>query len=71
MVRLFARFARWDSAARIEPDFAGHPRISAMSWLLPIIIVLLVSMLMAAIHFLFVRWLAAKQPPAEAEQRHQ
>ena len=38
-----------------------------MSWLLPVAIVLLASLLLAAVHFFFTRYLARLSEPARAE----
>ena len=35
-----------------------------MNWLLPIALVLVVALLVAAIHFVFMRWLARQNVPA-------
>ena len=35
-----------------------------MRWLLPVVLVVVVSLLMAAAHFLFVRWWARAADPA-------
>jgi hypothetical protein len=38
-----------------------------MNWLLPITIVLLASLALAAVHFLFTRWLARQSEPARTD----
>jgi hypothetical protein len=38
-----------------------------MSWLLPVMLVAVVSLLMAAAHFLFVRWWARAADPARGD----
>jgi hypothetical protein len=38
-----------------------------MNWLLPITIVLLASLALAAVHFLFTRWLARQSEPKRAD----
>jgi len=38
-----------------------------MNWLMPVAIVLLASLALAAVHFLFTRWLARQSEPARAE----
>lgn len=35
-----------------------------MTWLLPLMLVLLVALLLAAAHFLFMRWMARRFEPA-------
>jgi hypothetical protein len=38
-----------------------------MNWLLPITIVLLASVALAAVHFLFTRWLAQQSEPVRTD----
>jgi len=40
-----------------------------MHWLLPVTIVLLASFALAAVHFLFTRWLARQSEPARTDGR--
>jgi len=42
-----------------------------MSWILPVTLVMIVGILMAAAHFLFMRWMQRSSAPAptEAERR--
>jgi hypothetical protein len=43
-----------------------------MSWLLPVVLVAVVSLLMAAAHYLFVRWWArAAEPARDREEEPQ
>lgn len=42
------------------------PRVN---WLLPFLLVAVVSLLMAAAHFLFVRWFARAADPARARDK--
>ena len=37
-----------------------------MHWLLPVTLVLLAGILIAAIHFVFVRWMARRSEPARS-----
>jgi len=38
-----------------------------MTWLIPLTIVLLASLALAAVHFLFTRWIARQSEPAQSE----
>lgn len=40
-----------------------------MSWILPVALVLLVGLAMAAAHWLFVRWMQRSSEPAAVQER--
>lgn len=42
-------------------------RFCQMHWLLPLTIVLLASILLAVVHFLFTRWLARQSEPVRTD----
>lgn len=41
-----------------------------MNWLLPVTLVLLASILLAGVHYVFTRWLARQSEPGRNESSH-